>query len=62
MLALATQIAALHHVEAGDVLFWLGVLIVLACLVGAGFAAWRALWLVVVLLLIVAIVAAFLLL
>ena len=62
MTSLATLFAALHHVSAGDALFWIGVLIVVGCLIGAGVAAYRALWVACGLLVLVAIVAAFLLL
>jgi hypothetical protein len=55
-------VARVSHVSEADALFWLGVLVVLGCLVAAGVAAWRGLWLVVGLLLVVAIVAGVLLL
>ena len=53
---------AARHVSQGDVLFWIGVLVVVGCLVAAGFSAYRGFWVAAVVLLLVAIVAAFLLL
>lgn len=49
--------AAVNHVSATDVTFWLGVIVVLACLGFAIVAARAAQWLPVGLLLFVAIIA-----
>lgn len=53
---------ALHHHDSADLLFLIGILLVLACLGGAAYMAYLRNALAAILLLVVAIVAAFLLL
>lgn len=55
-------LAARDHVSQDDAVFWIGLLIVVGCLVAAGIAAFRSLWIAAGACLLVAIVAAFLLL
>jgi hypothetical protein len=57
-----TLLAEVHHVSQADALFWIGVIIVVACLAAAGYAAYLARWIAALVLLLVAVVAAFLLL
>lgn len=52
--------AVVHHVSADAALTWIGLVVVLGCLIAAGVAAWRAAWVVVGLLLLVALVTAIL--
>lgn len=51
-----------NDVSSGDALLFVGILLVIGCLVAAAVAAWRAAWIPAGALLLVAIVAAFLLL
>jgi ATP/ADP translocase len=62
MSTLAFLLAARDHVDSGEALFWIGVLIVVGCLVGAAYLAYLSNVIGAVLLLVVAIIAAVLLL
>lgn len=55
-------ILAVHERSSAELLSLVGVLIVIGCLVAAGVAAWRALWIASGCLLVVALVAGYLLL
>lgn len=56
------MLAEVHNVSSDDAINFIGIIVVIACLIAAGVAAWRALWIAAGGLLVVAIVAAFLLL
>lgn len=53
---------AVKHASEGDIESFAGLAIVIGCLIAAGFAAFRQLWIAVGLLVLVAIIAAYLLL
>lgn len=55
-------LAKVNNVKLDDIVTVAGLVIVIGCLIGAGFAAFRQLWIAVGLLVLVAIIAAFLLL
>lgn len=56
------MLAEVNNVSSDEAIELIGLLVVIACLVAAGVAAWRSLWVAAGGLVVVAIVAAFLLL